>query len=219
MAELEKLCEIATPGPWTAFAGNGKVSTLPDSRNKLATIGGDDLDTENASQVFLLVPELSRQQLDKIERKHDEQSEEANDEAVAEDNQDNHFSCCVPDNIQHIDSKREVNRGYELFIGESIDPSGLHLRPSDARFIAEARTALPELTGEVHRLRVELGDTMDFSRGMLSEAVAEAMDGHFCTTGRLWLANTCSSVWETHLSRQSKVTASGPVRHLKCKSP
>ena len=66
---------------------------------------------------------------------------------------DRYIPDAVPDNGVDIASKREVNRGYDLRTGDSIDPDDIYLRPGDARFIAEARTAVPELIAEVRRLR------------------------------------------------------------------
>ena len=151
LAELEKLCATATPGPWTAFVWIDVPIESVSPSELDAAMRGDDPDAANVGKVFKLNPHDDRL-FDDIVRKQEDRIKDDN----KDDDIDNYTPLTVPDNGVTIASKREVNRGYDILTGESVHPEDLYLRAGDARVIAEARTAIPELITEVRRLRALL---------------------------------------------------------------
>ena len=112
-------------------------------------------DAANAGIVFKLDPNQEA-----IEAAHDKRRKDAINDDTIDDILDGDFIRYVPvtgpDNGVYIASKREVNRGVEVFVGDTVDPEDIYLLPGNARFMAEARTAVPELIAEVRRPRALL---------------------------------------------------------------
>ena len=118
------------------------------SRSELdAEMRGDYPDVTDAGIVKQLIPQDDRFLDDIVQKRLDQ---------IIDDYIDPYTPIAAPDNGVYIASKREVNYGYDVHTGDSVHPVDVYLRPSDARFIAEARTAVPELIAEVRRLRALL---------------------------------------------------------------
>jgi hypothetical protein len=172
-ANLARFCERATPEPWAAiYVGEDSVG------RDAAGFDAFDLNTPDhtvGAFVFRfgdrIGPPIETVVVD----------------PTGTDEDGEPFEMTVaPDNGRMIAGRHEVNRGYDTFSGESVDPEWVWLRPYDAAFIAAARAAVPQLLARLEALELEL----------TGERKADAAPPTLFCLGDFSLASGSPSAWK-----------------------
>ena len=129
LAELERLANASTRGPWQAFFWRTERLDEADGKLENAFCSPEKANVGIVCWVDPKAPIYATEEPDPV------------------------GPIYVPDNGVSIASKREVNCGYDMTDGEPIGAADIYLKAADAMFIAAAKQAVPALIAEVRRLR------------------------------------------------------------------